>query len=113
MIFCQRRLNNRFCFVFGQAFGVVALLSYGVASRLCYAVCCWPFPTCSIPTVPHQGCVKLTKECWLLGWDASTKPLCPCVDVDFALQELSFDYQWEAHHLRENTKCLCGTPQCR
>lgn len=29
------------------------------------------------------------------------------------LQELSFDYQWEAHELREATKCLCGTPSCR
>lgn len=38
---------------------------------------------------------------------------CPCLDIGHVLQELSFDYQWEAHHLRENTKCLCGTPQCR
>lgn len=28
-------------------------------------------------------------------------------------QELSFDYQWEAHELRQATKCLCGTPSCR
>ncbi|CAM9293989.1 unnamed protein product, partial [Discosporangium mesarthrocarpum] len=28
-------------------------------------------------------------------------------------EELSFDYQWEAHHLRPKTKCLCGSPSCR
>lgn len=38
--------------------------------------------------------------------------LCAC-ERPLAFQELSFDYQWEAHELREATKCLCGTPSCR
>lgn len=65
--------------------------------------------------LPHEACVKFPKEVWSSAGSKCTlpKPLCPCVDTDVALQELSFDYQWEAHHLRENTKCLCGSPQCR
>lgn len=37
----------------------------------------------------------------------------PLLDSRSHFQELSFDYQWEAHELREATKCLCGTPSCR
>eukprot|EP00752_Nemacystus_decipiens_P004070 g3725.t1 len=53
--------------------------------------------------------------CRLEQWTAKGQPRCAVFSLRGmeAGEELSFDYQWEAHHLRENTKCLCGTPQCR
>ncbi|CAM9318137.1 unnamed protein product, partial [Ectocarpus sp. 12 AP-2014] len=53
--------------------------------------------------------------CRLEQWTAMGQPRCAVFSLRAmkAGEELSFDYQWEAHHLRENTKCLCGSPQCR
>eukprot|EP00903_Cladosiphon_okamuranus_P016857 g15545.t1 len=53
--------------------------------------------------------------CRLEQWTAMGQPRCAVFSLRGmeAGEELSFDYQWEAHHLRENTKCLCGSPRCR
>ncbi|CAM9759165.1 unnamed protein product, partial [Hapterophycus canaliculatus] len=53
--------------------------------------------------------------CRLEQWTAMGLPRCAVFSLRGmeAGEELSFDYQWESHHLRQNTKCLCGSPQCR